>query len=214
MAHAHWRPAGRPTHSASRDHHRLGGALPRPYRPTSCSVACHSPERLGTLASPLAEIEADRAHGYRWSMPHGVSGQQRWSRRGRLWSQVVAVGQGVPANVVAAWSQLGDPIGRSDPVTGPLTSVDGGAPRGIRTPNRQIRSLVLSVDLVGSRRIWPAQVGWVVGRVGSGRVQSDRLDDQRDDQVPSDTESDGKASRPRSSNRIGRSTSSERATMR
>jgi hypothetical protein len=25
-----------------------------------------------------------------------------------------------------------------------------GAPRGIRTPNRQIRSLVLSVDLVGS----------------------------------------------------------------
>jgi hypothetical protein len=28
-----------------------------------------------------------------------------------------------------------------------------GAPRGIRTPNRQIRSLVLCVDLVGSRRI-------------------------------------------------------------
>jgi hypothetical protein len=27
------------------------------------------------------------------------------------------------------------------------------APRGIRTPNRQIRSLLLSVDLVGSRRI-------------------------------------------------------------
>jgi hypothetical protein len=28
------------------------------------------------------------------------------------------------------------------------------APRGIRTPNRQIRSLVLRVDLVGSRPIW------------------------------------------------------------
>jgi hypothetical protein len=28
-----------------------------------------------------------------------------------------------------------------------------GAPRGIRTPNRQIRSLVLCVGLVGSRRI-------------------------------------------------------------
>jgi len=27
------------------------------------------------------------------------------------------------------------------------------APRGIRTPNRQIRSLVLCVDLAGSRRI-------------------------------------------------------------
>jgi hypothetical protein len=26
---------------------------------------------------------------------------------------------------------------------------------------------VLSVDLVGSSRIWPAQVGWAVGRVGS-----------------------------------------------
>jgi hypothetical protein len=37
-----------------------------------------------------------------------------------------------------------------------------GAPRGIRTPNRQIRSLVLRVDLVGSRRIWPAQVGCLV----------------------------------------------------
>jgi hypothetical protein len=49
---------------------------------------------------------------------------------------------------------------------------------------RQIRRLVISVDLVGSGRIWPAQVGWTVGRVGSRRVQSDRLDDQRDDQVP------------------------------
>jgi WD40 repeat protein len=39
------------------------------------------------------------------------------------------------------------------------------APRGIRTPNRQIRSLVLYVDLVGSRRIWPAHVGRVVDLV-------------------------------------------------
>jgi hypothetical protein len=35
---------------------------------------------------------------------------------------------------------------------------------------------VLSVDLVGSRPIWPAHVGWVVDLVGSGRVPSDRLD--------------------------------------
>jgi hypothetical protein len=48
--------------------------------------------------------------------------------------------------------------------------------------HRQIRSLVLCVDLVGSRRIWPAQVGEAVDRVGSRRVLSDRLDDQRDDQ--------------------------------
>ena len=50
--------------------------------------------------------------------------------------------------------------------------------------DRQIRSLVLCVDLVGSRRILAAQVGWAVGRVGSRRVPSDRADDQRDDQVP------------------------------
>jgi hypothetical protein len=55
----------------------------------------------------------------------------------------------------------------SDPCHRAATSGVGGAPRGIRTPNRQIRSLVLSVDLVGSRRIWPAQVGGAVGRVGS-----------------------------------------------
>jgi hypothetical protein len=42
---------------------------------------------------------------------------------------------------------------------------------------------VLCVDLVGSRRIWPAQVGWVVDLVGSRRVLSDRLDDQTDDQA-------------------------------
>jgi hypothetical protein len=51
-------------------------------------------------------------------------------------------------------------------------------------PNRQIRSLVLRVGLVGSRRIWPAQVGGVVGPDGSRPVPSDRLDDQADDQVP------------------------------
>ena len=59
------------------------------------------------------------------------------------------------------------------------------APRGIRTPNRQIRSLVLYVDLVDSRRIWPAQVGRPVDLVGSRRVPSDRLDNQPDDQTSS-----------------------------
>jgi hypothetical protein len=42
----------------------------------------------------------------------------------------------------------------------------------------QIRSLVLYVDLVGSRPIWPAHVGWVVDLVGSRPLPSDRLDDQ------------------------------------
>jgi hypothetical protein len=55
----------------------------------------------------------------------------------------VAAGLGVPTNVVAVWSQSGGPTTASNPVTGPLSCGDGGAPRGIRTPNRQIRSLVL-----------------------------------------------------------------------
>jgi hypothetical protein len=48
-------------------------------------------------------------------------------------------------------------------------------------PDRQIRRLVLCVDLVGSRRICRAHVGCLVDRDGSRRVPSDRLDDQRDD---------------------------------
>src|SRR5215208_6630015 len=50
-------------------------------------------------------------------------------------------------------------------------------------PNRQIRSLVLCVDLVGSRPIWPAHVGCLVGPDGPRRIPSDRLDDQTDDQA-------------------------------
>src|SRR5215216_7325242 len=61
-------------------------------------------------------------------------------------------------------------------------------------PNRQILSLVLCVDLVDSRRVWPAQVGCLVDPDGSRRIPSDRLDDQTDDQGPSDTESDGASS--------------------
>src|SRR5918994_3165797 len=54
---------------------------------------------------------------------------------------------------------------------------------GGSAPNRQIRSLVLCVDLVGSRRIWPAHVGRVVDPDGSSRVPLDRVDDQPDDQA-------------------------------
>jgi hypothetical protein len=64
-------------------------------------------------------------------------------------------------------------------------------PKKGRDPKHQIRSLVLCVDLVGSRRIWPAHVARLVDLVGSRRIPSDRLDDQRDDHVPSDRETDG-----------------------
>jgi hypothetical protein len=53
---------------------------------------------------------------------------------------------------------------------------------------------MLGVDLVGSRRIWPAHVGYLVGPDGSRRIQTDRLDDQMDDQGASDRTSDAKAS--------------------
>jgi hypothetical protein len=55
-------------------------------------------------------------------------------------SQGVAAVLGVPADGVAIGSQFGEPTQVSTPVTGPLSCGVGGAPRGIRTPNRQIRS--------------------------------------------------------------------------
>ena|SRR5215213_10565035 len=60
----------------------------------------------------------------------------------RLWSQVVAVASGLAANVVAVWSQSRLSDSASNPVAGLLSCEFAGAPRGIRTPNRQIRSLV------------------------------------------------------------------------
>jgi hypothetical protein len=69
---------------------------------------------------------------------------------------------------------------RHDASESPTASwVRNSAWRGTLEPqNHQIRSLVLCVDLVGSRRIWPAQVGCLVDLVGSRRVLSDRLDNQ------------------------------------
>jgi pyridoxamine 5'-phosphate oxidase family protein len=77
--------------------------------------------------------------------------------------------------------------GFDDPIIRIAQSVD-------QNPNRQLCSLVLRVDLVGSRRIWPAQVGCVVDPDGSRSNASDRRDDHRDDQSASDRMSDGKAS--------------------
>jgi hypothetical protein len=54
-----------------------------------------------------------------------------------------------------------------------------GRYRPARPPDRQIRSLVLRVDLDGSRRKWPAHVGCLVDPEGSRTIPSDRLDDQR-----------------------------------
>jgi hypothetical protein len=62
------------------------------------------------------------------------------------------------------------------------------------TLHHSITSRMLGVDLDGSRGIWPAHVGCLVGPGGSRRIQKDRLDDHRDDRGAFDTRSDGKAS--------------------
>jgi hypothetical protein len=95
----------------------------------------------GQAAKPPQAGDQRRAE---LSHPHAYGGadQRECNRNGRSWSQVVAVGLRVPADMVAVWSQSGCPAAGSDAVTWPLSCGDGGAPRGIRTPNRQIRSLV------------------------------------------------------------------------
>jgi hypothetical protein len=54
----------------------------------------------------------------------------------------------------------------------------------------QFTSRMSGVGPDGSRRIWPAHVGWPVGPDGSRRIQKDRLGDQTDGQGASDTRSD------------------------
>ena len=75
---------------------------------------------------------------------------------------------------------------RRDHYTHALTC--GFRARGrIRTDDLPITRRMLGVDLDGSRRIEPAHVGWPVGLDGSRRIQTDRVDDHRDDQGASDT---------------------------
>jgi hypothetical protein len=52
-------------------------------------------------------------------------------------------------------------------------------------PNRQIRSLVLGVDLVGSRRIWPLTSEPSSVQTDPDRSCRNRVDDQTDDQMSS-----------------------------
>jgi hypothetical protein len=72
----------------------------------------------------------------------------------------------------------------------PTLTCGFGALGRIRTDDLPITRRMLGVDLVGSRWIWPAQVGWLVGLDGSRRIQTDRVDDHG----ASDRKPDGKAS--------------------
>jgi hypothetical protein len=73
--------------------------------------------------------------------PAPAIAQEKRRLEERLWSQVVAVASGLPANVVAVWSQLDDPTPSSDPVTGPLSCGLLARREGFEPPNRQIRRL-------------------------------------------------------------------------
>jgi hypothetical protein len=104
--------------------------------------------------------------------PNAGADQQRWSRYGRFWSQVVAVALGVPANMVAIWSQSSDPTAVSDPMTGPLTSSQPSpVPAGPSRPSTSLLILVNSRLGGPSRASVPACHAWHGRNVvaGSGR---------------------------------------------
>jgi hypothetical protein len=102
------------------------------------------------------------------------------------WGRVPAASHGIPSHSVRARPQLRG--GRHTYVN----EAGGAEPLDLPITRR-----MLGVDLDGSRRIEPAQVGWPVGLDGSRRIQTDRLDDHSDDQVPSDRKSDGRPPIPR-----------------
>jgi len=52
----------------------------------------------------------------------------------RLWSQVVAVAWGVPANVVAVWSQSGLSDSAGIPIAGPMSCRFGARREGFEPP--------------------------------------------------------------------------------
>ena len=143
--------------------------------------------------------------------PPGGGGRLEWERRltrslasGSWWRGVAptmlgsmpsmtagvgACGQTAAESLAVSLRRRGSPKARSRTCSSALSKRGDRPPiqgRGSARdhPNRQIRSLVIDVHLVGSRRICPAQVGCAVDPAGSRRITSDRLDDQTDDQAP------------------------------
>jgi hypothetical protein len=108
--------------------------------PISCSTSVPGAQR-NRLA--LHRIHSNHQTAQPYENCHG--------QRGRTWSQS-------PREYPLAWSQFGGPGTASDLFIGPLSCSDGGAPRGIRTPHRQIRSLVLCVHEVLLSAVCAAQV--------------------------------------------------------
>ena len=143
-----------------------------------------------TAAPPTLRLLVGAGHWARstqpWKPAVRTRGHRRWPAGAReparpLTLRTPATGQGL--RTLGSGQAGQPPAGVSTTAavsgrTGPPCVAPPASP-----PDRQLRSLVRCLDLVGSRPIWPAQVGGFIGRVGSRRVQSDRLDDHRDDQA-------------------------------
>jgi hypothetical protein len=137
-----WQAAGQPPVEQW-----LGISLDEAHRMRTSDVA------YITNAYPLVETHMTRKDCVRWLTAHG-------------WTEVPkSACIGCPFRSDARWGaplHLPSGVGRRGrlrprhprrpppPVTGPLSCGDGGAPRGIRTPNRQIRSLGTPGNLTSS----------------------------------------------------------------
>ena len=68
------------------------------------------------LRLPPGYVDVDvRCAGETSGNAHAVGDQEERRRERRWWSQVVAVGSGLPADVVAVWSQFGRPDSKQRP---------------------------------------------------------------------------------------------------
>jgi hypothetical protein len=84
------------------------------------------------------QVDDDGGHAAAGPTPGGGSGISGMRER------AVALGGELEAGPRPDWSQSRRSTAPSEPITGPLSCGFSCAPRGIRTPNRQIRRLVVT----------------------------------------------------------------------
>jgi hypothetical protein len=134
--------------------------------------------RSGDNAAPRSTLE-----NYKWP---ALSMIEKWGAARRYAARLLANHWHACGSFVAWQGQVEQPCKTATNCPGVLVRVPSG-PETVSIhaaradPNRQILSLVLCVDLVGSRPVCPAQVGCLVDPDGSRRNPSDHLDDRTDD---------------------------------